>query len=172
MEFPAFLFVHVVLLLDTTKKSLTGSPSHPPIKYLNTWVRTTWAFSFPAKILQTSLRLSAYDRCSKLLTIFVALCWTFPSKSMSLLYWGAWTLLMCLSSPEQRGRITSPHSLLIFCLTQTKKLLFFAARVPCWLMITLVSIETLKLSPSLYSAWGYSSPAVKLYIFLCWTTQD
>ncbi|KAK4826848.1 hypothetical protein QYF61_011716 [Mycteria americana] len=104
----------------------------------------TWACHFlqkppaPLKVLlcidKTSLSLvssrlngpssfspSSYVRCYKPLIIFVALCWTLSSMSMSHLYWGAqhWTQhSRCLTSAEQRGRITSLHLLEMLCRVQ------------------------------------------------------
>jgi len=71
------------------------------------------------------------------------------SMSMSLLYWRAhnWTQhsRCCLTSAEQRARITSIDRLAVLVLLQPRiRFTYFATRAHCWLVLNLVSLRTPK----------------------------
>ena len=63
------------------------------LRYLYRWLRSPLSLLFSRWNRPSSLSLSLYEKCSSLLIIFVALCWSCSSMSVSLLHWGAqnWT---------------------------------------------------------------------------------
>lgn len=75
----------LVLLWDTTRKSLGPSSLCPPFKYFYTL--TISPLSLLLSMLNGSLSLSSYGWCSSPFIIFVALSWTLSSMSISHLCW-------------------------------------------------------------------------------------
>lgn len=97
--------------------------------------------------------VSSYVRFSSPLTIIVALCSTRSSMSTSLLYWRAqdWSQhCRCGFSPaEESRRITCLDLLEMLFKTQPWRLLAtFAARSPCWFMVSLLSPKTPRAFPA------------------------
>lgn len=100
--------------------------------------------------------------------------------------------LSCTGGPraEKRGRLTSPRttttsrpSLLVrvFLMQPRRPRTFFASRMRCWLMVSLLPAGTPRLPlqscfpsglpPACTSARGYSLQGAGLCISLCWTSQ-
>lgn len=95
------------LAMDTTEMSLAPS-SFPPIKYLYTLLRRTWASSSPDCLIPLSLSL--HERGASSLITSVALCCVCSLQWAYILYWGAQSLVQLqvwLTRAKQRGRITS-----------------------------------------------------------------
>jgi len=74
----------LVLPFGTSEKTLIPSALLPPIRYLYI-VMIPQVFS--SLNSPRSLNLSSHVSCSSPLIIFVALCWTYSSKSMCLMNW-------------------------------------------------------------------------------------
>jgi len=74
----------LVLSLGTTEKSLAASSLCSPFRYLYTLMRSHQSLLFSRFNSPSSLSLSLSERCSSALIIFVALCWTLSSMSLSL----------------------------------------------------------------------------------------
>uniref|UniRef100_A0A8B9QH24 Glycoprotein endo-alpha-1,2-mannosidase n=2 Tax=Apteryx owenii TaxID=8824 RepID=A0A8B9QH24_APTOW len=83
----------LILSLGTTEKSLAPSSLDPPIRYLYLLIRISLSLLFSRLNRPSSLSFFSYKQCSSPLIVFVALCWTCSSRSVSVLYWGAqnWT---------------------------------------------------------------------------------
>lgn len=77
-----FQFVPVascpVTSLDTTEKSLSPSSLQPPFRNLYALVRSPLSLLFSKLNSPSFLSLFSQERCSDLLIIFMALCWTLP----------------------------------------------------------------------------------------------
>lgn len=118
---PVFHFVFhcvpllLVLAVGTTDKSLAPSSLHLPFMYRRGWFPP----ELPLSRLKVQLRVPARAPVT-----LVALCWTLPSMSRSLLYWGVqnWTqhFRWDLTNAEQREGIISLDLLVIFCLMQPR----------------------------------------------------
>lgn len=76
--------------LGTTEKGLAPFYLHPRVRHLYALIRSRWVFSELNG--PSCLNLSLYVRCSNLLMIFTALCWTHSNKSISL------PLSLCLAT--------------------------------------------------------------------------
>lgn len=130
------------------------------------WIRFPWDFLSPnwaVPILSTS---PFYESYSTPLTVFVIVCLTHFSVSVSLLYRKSHSCTQDfrggLTSAEWRGMITFLSVLAILCLMHLSlQLTFFVAREHSWLMFSFISTRTPRtLFAWLLSscAWNYSSP--------------
>lgn len=76
-----------------TEKSLALFSWYAPSRYWYTLERSPLSLLFSILNSPSSCSLSSQEKCSSPFITFVAVCWTFSSMLMSLLYWGAqcWT---------------------------------------------------------------------------------
>ncbi|KAK4831337.1 hypothetical protein QYF61_017468 [Mycteria americana] len=121
-----------------------------PFRYWKAAIRSPHSLIFSRLNNPNSLSLSAQERCSSPLIIFVALLWTHSNRPMSFLCWGPqsgmqYSVGWGLMRAGYRGRITSLDLLVTLLLMQPRIwLAFWAASAHCWLMLSFSSTNTPK----------------------------
>ena len=127
-----------------------------------------------------ALCLSSYRRCTRPVSIFVALCWTLSRRSLSFLNWGAQHWLSAPDGPSsQQSRGTHLPALLpMLSATHTGQPLAFSATghtagswLTCWPPARVGAVPQSSFPaaqpPACTDACSYSSPHVGLYTCSC-----
>lgn len=127
----------LVLAQDIIEQAL--SPSHPPFRSLWILMRFPRA-SFSPGWAAPDPSVFPHRSCSSPFVTLMVLCWTVPSMSRSLLYWGAHKWIQfsrcSLTSAEQRWWHSFGLLAILLVMHPRISLVFFVARTLCSPMLT------------------------------------